>query len=1518
VNFRKLTGLALPLVLLANTACEDDEVTITRVQPNAVDKQLFEGIWYTRVTTIEADPESIAFEGLTTDMDKIRWDITEDLLVAYRSYEFVPYAEGLTDDGRDFFGSPVAAFAIESHFDIQRDYNPVTGVESNVLIENDTDRPWHQRRFMRVDWSQNRVGQLAIFGGAALDGLYEGFSAGSYFVQNDDPTNPDRPHITRDYMDFVNTYALTPSPTYCFFQLLFQSVPRCGASNTKVRLSFRKVDQSDDYESLYYPDYVEYRDDNGEALLLDSYEVPCDANDNPGSCFERGYGYDAQFGNFRINRVAFDNERFLTRTGRIYMAGRFDLWEDSFDETGSVRPVEQRIPQPVVYYNNVATPSQIQEASLKVGQNWSEPFDETVAWLQGYRTEDGKWADVEAFKEDHFERLRHPQRPDDPDYAGMFQIRQNDCNRENVLAYAEDNDLMDVVDRVADGSEGLSIGNLENVCAAMQWEELERGATIDPYVAERTGRKMAFTWQRKGDLRYNINNYINQVQSGPWGIAQFGQDPETGEYVSNLANYFSNAGDLISQRSVDYLQWANGDLTDEQLMDGQYVRDIVFSRRTANGYDVDEQIKSAMTPTGRVGRTSNLGDDSENSSGNGEISGALTDAEKYEAMFAGTNLEREHLITDDILRAFAGPTLFQPLGQGSGQPGSSGAVPSLPAWAQSGLNGGPGAQMPGNVGQAAIEQASPLNWAFVDEYNMYEHAASELGRIGFDMADFFDPNVQGLADEVQGMDRDRIFDMMQTMLYEAVQGHEVGHTVGLRHNFQASMDPLNYRPEFWDQFYEQTLDGVPQENNAIRSQEYKYASIMDYGFDFTIEGWHGLGSYDKAAIRFMYGQLVEAWDPAEVSLPDPRRYGAYTRHCGVGSNQLSGLTFWTDPRSIPQIFGTKPADEPECKGEVANVDFDTETQCDTELDQFFRDFAEIVENQAEQQGQEFVCFATVDAWNPIFEALENDDDGVTIESNPQNIYEARMLMPVSEMIQQERAVLANQPERDDPLTDENEFTNGTDDDNDGVIDDKGYDWGQFVHQVQYEYCSDIFAGFSNPFCQRWDGGWDFEEQIQNHVLKYDRDFIFDHFRRDRSPWYGWGNPNVYLSRLLARRFKPMTDVFQYFLFTRESRLDSTRLEDWREAAVKGLNFLERVLTTPDVGRYCLGDDDVYRKESSLAPGEPCNEPYDLDTVGYGGAAYLDNRWDQQYFFNTTVIGSFWDKLGALLLLTRSSGFFQFDLSAIFDRRAFSLPYIRVFRDPLFQRFSAAIRDDHEGYRPRLVPELDANCEPVLDENGEPNMVVEPIPFLAGAYPLGSCKEGINIREELTRTDDDGEPVFKSIEPSWSYTLRLYALAFGLSNWSSTADFSVDYHRLTKVAIKGLPGDTDWVNTPTVRFEDPETRLEYVSPKIRPFREPTFIPLIPEAYYGDREDRGRNEYHEWSVSAQLIEDMNEYKESVYMPRREACLASAGDEDPTLANTPECTAFERARTELADDVSFLNLLRKFTEQAEGIYR
>ena len=59
----------------------------------------------------------------------------------------------------------IITFPITSHFDVIRSYNSQTGEQSNVLVENATDRDWWQRDFMRVAWGSPSVqfinGELA-------------------------------------------------------------------------------------------------------------------------------------------------------------------------------------------------------------------------------------------------------------------------------------------------------------------------------------------------------------------------------------------------------------------------------------------------------------------------------------------------------------------------------------------------------------------------------------------------------------------------------------------------------------------------------------------------------------------------------------------------------------------------------------------------------------------------------------------------------------------------------------------------------------------------------------------------------------------------------------------------------------------------------------------------------------------------------------------------------------------------------------------------------------------------------------------------------------------------------------------------------------------------------------------------------------------------------------------------------------------------------------------------------------
>ncbi len=89
--------------------------------------------------------------------------------------------------------------------------------------------------------------------------------------------------------------------------------------------------------------------------------------------------------------------------------------------------------------------------------------------------------------------------------------------------------------------------------------------------------------------------------------------------------------------------------------------------------------------------------------------------------------------------------------------------------------------------------------------------------------------------------------------------HEMGHTFGLRHNFQASADAKHYHPEFHRLSKQMDAEKeLPADQKTVTQADlepYMFSSIMDYAADFYSHG--GLGTYDHAAIRYAYNRSID-------------------------------------------------------------------------------------------------------------------------------------------------------------------------------------------------------------------------------------------------------------------------------------------------------------------------------------------------------------------------------------------------------------------------------------------------------------------------------------------------------------------------------------------------------------------------------------------------------------------------------------------------------------------------------------
>lgn len=86
--------------------------------------------------------------------------------------------------------------------------------------------------------------------------------------------------------------------------------------------------------------------------------------------------------------------------------------------------------------------------------------------------------------------------------------------------------------------------------------------------------------------------------------------------------------------------------------------------------------------------------------------------------------------------------------------------------------------------------------------------------------------------------------------------HEVGHNLGLRHNFQGSFDESNFPAQYHKL---KTLGTSGEPAPAVEGEwlyKYRGSSVMDYSDDFEAL-FKSAGPYDVAAIKYGYGDKLE-------------------------------------------------------------------------------------------------------------------------------------------------------------------------------------------------------------------------------------------------------------------------------------------------------------------------------------------------------------------------------------------------------------------------------------------------------------------------------------------------------------------------------------------------------------------------------------------------------------------------------------------------------------------------------------
>lgn len=952
-SFSLRSSLLVAAAAAALAGCAQETPAIVRVQPNYFDKEFFIGKdfkglsddpeFYSQGTLVDVG-YGAAQDGLFTStyaqpLTRVKWTVQEDLLIARLAYERIEGADGKGTGKATHDGIVVAAFPIQSHFDVKRNYNPATGELGNVIYEDTQDRPWFERQFMRVDWSRNlstdnydydTLSQLGVYGGVSYEPL-------AYYIN--DPAHPDAPHFDSKsgYLDVTNKAFARPLMVdlsrfgagmmpACWFDADFAggSAPAAGCSPVEltIRQSFKKVEETDyepaDWDGIRFQAYGAFTTDRlGYARNYGMTDTQWHRFINRYNLWERSHFYadpEAMTGAVacftpQTTPAGLDPHRDLNKDGTEDECAAVGPGSrcDTFKQRCTL-PFKDRVVRPLAWYYSSGSHQDFFDSTREATHEWDVALRSSVMTARYAECNKTGGADCAS---------RFPvysgQQDDNQDAIEL--AREVDDCREG-LAY-QGQDCLALADRIG-AERGYSAGVIalarlpeavvlcHSPVEAMDPEacgtpRLPSGLTaLDCASAERDAAadtvqkcRQALT-ARNGDLRYHRVNVMPAPQTpSPWGIMVDSNDPLTGEVVAASINVWSHVTDLWSQSVVDVARYIKGELTTSEITEGTYIKDFASAAEAANTHGslpkltLDQRHaflaqaagtsdsaelrlqKEAFKQSPLYKTLRNVAREARDIRADA-LSPASTKPAYEVRRKRALNTPTEAALTTKMMQSYSGglgrfdsnvvAELSSPL---------RGANPTLQreirnakelALAQRG---------------ACVMNEAPAPMAIPDLANLLE---AKFGK--------FDP-AASTADQLARANRMQKF--LAQRAHYAVITHEMGHSIGLRHNFVSSSDAFNYRPQYWQLRTDNgtnisrcnTVDPTgacvgPRYFDPVNATEKKnlismfmQSSTMDYAGEAT-QDLLGLGAYDFAAARMFYGDVASVFKDASFKAGQPR------------------------------------------------------------------------------------------------------------------------------------------------------------------------------------------------------------------------------------------------------------------------------------------------------------------------------------------------------------------------------------------------------------------------------------------------------------------------------------------------------------------------------------------------------------------------------------------------------------------------------------------------------------------------
>ncbi len=417
-----------------------------------------------------------------------------------------------------------------------------------------------------------------------------------------------------------------------------------------------------------------------------------------------------------------------------------------------------------------------------------------------------------------------------------------------------------------------------NTCDMNRTDPLPNGAdaatvaTACDAVSARTGKP----YEQLGDIRYQFFNYVQNAHLQFGGVSMPLVDPKTGELIVSNANLGGESIDAVGTWAQTYfpaLRCAsaagcgpnddpNGlpgylsgtDLRKYQEALGRVQNPAVGAVSGTDGYQNNDPSRPALPVALNQFIRSQIGGVSDKIQSLGGPQGRARIFSDRMSQLAGDPQIESRMV--DSIGAGGHDLMMNLLNMPNVAPGTTATDASV------------------------IDKVSPFRSGFLDSVEHQRKRWQILERYNMDppvnAAELSNPNYQYWAEAFRNMTLEEASIRTQQMFTRTIMHHEMGHSMGLRHNFAGSLDRNNYATGYFNiaedlplplfQDYDDPSNGGNGDGQVTGDEMNRYladlrhvrdernkrgigntmtASTMDYNGDSSDQ--QGLGRYDVAA-----------------------------------------------------------------------------------------------------------------------------------------------------------------------------------------------------------------------------------------------------------------------------------------------------------------------------------------------------------------------------------------------------------------------------------------------------------------------------------------------------------------------------------------------------------------------------------------------------------------------------------------------------------------------------------------------